>query len=102
MLTFCPNWCIIILKLNKLKYSLSYCAWEFNMLQRCNILFVLSGFQPDNIKQGTKMQKNTKKYLENLIWEIEVDVNVIELEVSEVQKNLKKLRQFYNRVIKQL
>jgi hypothetical protein len=62
---------------------------------------MLSG-KPDNIKQGAKMQENTKKYLKNLIWEIEVDINGMELEVSEIQKNLKKMRKFYDRVIKQL
>jgi hypothetical protein len=48
------------------------------------------------------MQENTKKYLKDLIDDMEIELNSIMPMVEDAQKSLKKMRKFYNKVIKQL
>jgi len=48
------------------------------------------------------MQENTKKYLKGLIDDASIEANTIEFSLVDVQKSLKKLRKFYDKVIKQL
>ena len=48
------------------------------------------------------MQENTKKYVKELIDDVSIEANTIEYVLVDVQKSLKKLRQFYDKVIKKL
>ena len=48
------------------------------------------------------MQENTKKYFKDLIDNISIETNTLELEIHEIQKSLKKMRKFYNKVIVKL
>lgn len=48
------------------------------------------------------MQEKTKKYLENLISNINISINDLEFEIQELQKDIHKLKIFYNKVIKQM
>lgn len=48
------------------------------------------------------MQENTKKYFKELIDDASIEANTIEFALVDIQKSLKKLRQFYDKVIKKL
>jgi hypothetical protein len=63
------------------------------MLQLCYV---------KNINSGEKMQEKSKNYLKNLMNNIQIGINDIEFEIIELQKDLSKLRKFYNKVIKAL
>lgn len=58
--------------------------------------------KPNNIKHGGKVQENTKKYMKELIDDISIEANTIEYSLCDIQKSLKKIRKFYNKVIKNL
>ena len=48
------------------------------------------------------MQENTKKYLKEIIDDISIESNTIELGLDDIQKSLKKLRKFYEKVIEKI
>lgn len=48
------------------------------------------------------MQEKTKKYFKELTDDISIEVNTIEYLLVDVQKSLKKIRKFYDKVIKRL
>ena len=48
------------------------------------------------------MKENTKKYLKDLIEDASIEANTLEMSLYDIQKSLKKLRKFYDKVIKNL
>jgi hypothetical protein len=48
------------------------------------------------------MKENTKKYLKDLINYASIEANTLEFALSDIQKTLKKLRKFCNRVVEKL
>jgi hypothetical protein len=48
------------------------------------------------------MQEKTKKYLEGIIKEINIGINDLEFGVQEIQKDIRKLKKFHDKVIKQM
>lgn len=48
------------------------------------------------------MKENTKKYLKELIDDASIEANTLELSLYDIQKSLKKLRKFYDKVVKKL
>ena len=46
------------------------------------------------------MQEKTKKYLKELIEDISVEINDMEFEIQNLQKNMHKMKKFYDKVIK--
>ena len=50
-------------------------------------------------KRETIMKENTKKYLKDLIDDLTVEANTVESLLEDIQKSLKKIRQFYKKVV---
>lgn len=48
------------------------------------------------------MQDKTKKYLDNLIWNLEININTMKFSIETIRKDLSKLRKFHNKVITNL
>jgi len=48
------------------------------------------------------MQEETKKYLKDLIKDIDIEINDMEFEIQNLQKNMRKMKKFYDKVIGKL
>jgi len=48
------------------------------------------------------MEVNTKQYMKEIVEDLEIQLNTLSIELSEVFKTKKKLRKFYEKVIKNI